>query len=154
MLMHIMFAYYVLPQLGLELPVFWASIAAISLNSAAYVSQIVKSGIMAVSSGQKEAAKALGFSPAQIAWYIVLPQAFCIVLPALGNEFITLIKDSSLASIIGVAELMREGNLIKSRTFDAISIYCAVALIYLVMTTTLSLCVNALEKRMNRHVKN
>jgi len=154
MLMHIMFAYYVLPQLGIELPVFWAAIAAISLNSAAYVSQIIKSGISAVSSGQKEAAKTLGFSSAQIAWYIVLPQAFRIVLPALGNEFITLIKDSSLASIIGVAELMREGSIIKSRTFDAISIYCAVALIYLVMTTTLSIFINQLEKRMNRHVKN
>ena len=89
----------------------------------------------------------------QITRYIVLPQAFRVVLPALGNEFITLVKDSSLASTIGVVELTKEAWFIRSRTFDALSIYCAVAIIYLVMTTTLSIIIAQLEKKMSRHVK-
>ena len=153
MLIQIAFAAYVLPELGLKLPLFWSAVLAISLNSAAYVSQIIRSGISSVSSGQLEAARTLGMSNMQITRYIVLPQAFRVVLPALGNEFITLVKDSSLASTIGVVELTKEAWFIRSRTFDALSIYCAVAIIYLVMTTTLSIIIAQLEKKMSRHVK-
>lgn len=154
MLIQITFAYFVLPQLGINFSAFWTAVLVIGLNSSAYISQIVKSGINSVSQGQLEAAHVLGLSKTQITRYIVLPQAFTVVLPALGNELIILLKDSSLASVIGVMELSKEGALIGSRTYDYITIYCAVALVYLLMTTVLSLCVDQLEKRMSRHVKN
>lgn len=152
MLIQILFAFYVLPQLGIKIPAFWAATLAIGFNSAAYISQIIRSGIASIGKGQIEAARVLGLSTMQITRYIVLPQAIRVVLPALGNEFITLIKDSSLASTIGVAELTREGALIRSRTLDAISVFCAIAAIYLIMTTTLSLLIAKLEQRMNHNV--
>lgn len=147
MLIQILCAYYVLPQIGIQIPAIWAAIIAIGLNSAAYISQIIRSGISSVSTGQIEAGKVLGLTTTQIARYIVLPQAFRVVLPALGNEFVTLIKDSSLASMIGVAELSRQGRLIISRTYDAISIFFAVAILYLIITTTISLIIAKLEQR-------
>ncbi len=153
MLIQITFAVYVLPELGLTLPKFWAAVLAIGCNSGAYISQIMRSGINSISSGQLEAAQVLGLSTLQTIWYIILPQAFRVVLPALGNEFITLVKDSSLASIVGVAELYREGSLIISRTYDQLTIYFALACIYLTITTTVSLIINHLEKRMN-HAQN
>jgi polar amino acid transport system permease protein len=152
MLIQIYFIFFLLPELGVKISAFWSAILAIGLNSGAYVSSIIRSGIAAVGRGQIEAAKVLGLNHLQIMRFIVLPQAVRVVLPALGNEFVTLIKDSSLASLIGVAELSREGSLIKSRTYDALSVYLAVALIYLVMTSLLSLALSRVEKRMNRHV--
>ncbi len=128
MLIQITFAYYVLPQLGLSLPAFWVAVVAIGLNSAAYVSQIIKSGIKSIGRGQMEAGKVLGLSPLQITRYVILPQAFRVVIPALGNEFITLVKDSSLA-------------------------FAAVAIIYLIITTTLSLVINWFEKKVNTHAQ-
>lgn len=147
MLIQILCAYYVLPQIGIQIPAIWAAIIAIGLNSAAYISQIIRSGISSVSIGQIEAGKVLGLTTTQIARYIVLPQAFRVVLPALGNEFVTLIKDSSLASMIGVAELSRQGRLIISHTYDAISIFLAVAILYLIITTAISLIIAKLEQR-------
>lgn len=153
MLVQITFMYFVLPEIGVTIPAFWTAVVAIGLNSSAYISQIVRSGIASVGNGQIEAGRVLGLSNIAIMRYIVLPQALRVVLPALGNEFITLIKDSSLASTIGVVELTKEGSIIRSQTFDVVTTYGGVALMYLVMTTALSLVVNALERRMNRHVK-
>jgi len=155
MLIQILFVYYLLPQLGIMLPTMWAAIIAIGLNSAAYISQVIKSGIASVSKGQLEAAQVLGFSKMQTIRYIILPQAIRVVLPALGNEFITLIKDSSLASIVGVAELTMEGRIIISRTYDAITVFFAIALIYLILTSFISFIVMKLEQRMmHTYVKN
>ena len=154
MLIQITFAYYVLPQFGIQFPAFLVAVIAIGLNSAAYVSQIIKSGIRSIGKGQIEAGRVLGLSNMQITRSIILPQAFRAMIPALGNEFITLIKDSSLASVIGVVELTKEGNFIRGRTFDALTVFAAVAFIYLIITTTLSLLINWFEQRMNRHVKN
>lgn len=154
MLIQIFIAAYMLPQLGIHLSLFWAATLAIGLNSSAYVSQIVKSGINSVGSGQTEAAHVLGFTPLQTIYYIIFPQAFRIILPALGNELITLIKDSSLASVIGVVELTKAGSIIRSTTYDAVSIFTVVALIYLVLTSLLSLLVSHLEARTSRYVKN
>lgn len=153
MLIQIMAAFYILPQLGILLPAFWVAVVAIGLNSAAYVSQIIKAGIRSIGKGQIEAGRVLGLSGMQITRFIVLPQAFRVVIPALGNEFITLVKDSALASVIGVVELTKEGIFIRGRTFDSITVFFAVACIYLIITTTLSLFINWLEKRMNRHVR-
>ena len=154
MLIQILFAFYLLPQLGITLPPILAAIIAIGLNSAAYISQVIKSGITSVSKGQIEAAQVLGFSKMQTTRYIILPQAMRVVLPALGNEFITLIKDSSLASIIGVAELTRQGQFIISRTFEVTTIFFAVAFLYLVLTSLVSFLIMKLEQRMQLHVKN
>lgn len=152
MLIQILFIYYVLPQFGLTLPPFWAASIAIGLNGCAYISQIVRSGINAVGKGQIEAAQALGFTKIKTIRYIVFPQAFRVALPALGNEVITLIKDSSLASIIGVMELTKEASIIRSRTYDAFSILLAVAIIYLVLTATISIFLKHYEKRLKRYV--
>lgn len=138
MLVQILFVYYVLPQFGITLAPLWAASSAIGLNSAAYISQIIYAGIKAVPKGQIEAALTLGFTERKLMRYIILPQSFRITLPALGNELVTLIKDSSLASIIGVMELTKEASIIRSRTYDAFSILLAVSLIYLVLTLTLS----------------
>src|SRR3990172_1767457 len=134
MLIQIAFGYFLLPKLGINIPAFWVAIIVIGLNSSAYVSQIIRSGISSVGKGQLEAAKVLGLTRWQTTRYIVLPQAISVVLPALSNEFVTMIKDSSLASTIGVMELTKEATLIRSRTLDAISIYASVMLCYLIMT--------------------
>ncbi len=152
MLIQILFVYYVLPQFGLNLPPFWAASLAIGLNSCAYMSQIIRAGINAVSKGQIEAAHTLGFTPIKTMRYIVLPQAFHVILPALGNELITLVKDSSLASIIGVMELTKEASIIRSRTYDAFSILLAVAVIYLLLTATISFCLRRYEVSVKKYV--
>ena len=154
MLIQLTFAFFVLPQIGITIPAFWTAVLAIGFNSGAYVSQIILSGIKSVSKGQLEAAQTLGFNKLQTTRYILLPQAIRTVIPALGNEFITLIKDSSLASTITVVELTKEGMRIQSTTFDALTAYTGVALFYLVMTTTLSLLMAYVQKRMNKHVEN
>lgn len=151
MLIQIVFASLMLPQFGIS--AFWTAIIAIGLNSAAYISQVLRTGIASVSKGQIEAAKVLGFSTQDTIQYIILPQALRTTLPALGNEFVTLIKDSALASIIGVTELTKQANFVKSRTFDAITVYFAVAILYLILTSTVSFFVARLEKRMNIHAQ-
>jgi His/Glu/Gln/Arg/opine family amino acid ABC transporter permease subunit len=153
MLIHILCAFYVLPQLGIRLDILSTAIIAIGLNSAAYISQVIRSGISSVGKGQIEAAKVLGFSSFDTARYIILPQALRVVLPALGSEFITLVKDSALASTIGVAELSKQGKLIISTTYDGITIFFAITLIYLMITSTISFIFSCLEKRMSYHVK-
>ena len=138
MLIQILFIYYCLPELGVTIPPFWAATLALGLNSGAYISQIIVSGMNAVPKGQKEAAFCLGLTHIQTLRLIVFPQAFRIALPALGNEFVTLVKDSSLASVIGVMELSKEGSMIRSRTYDGFSILLAVSLIYLFLTALIS----------------
>ncbi len=150
MLIQILFAFYVLPQLGITIPAFWTAVITIGLNSGAYVSQVIRAGIRSVSKGQLEAAQVLGFSTLQTTRYILLPQAIRTVIPALGNEFIILVKDSSLASVIPVVELTREGARIISVTFDALTMYTGVAVIYLIMTSILSLVFSKLEKRITK----
>lgn len=151
MLVQIFFMFFVLPQLGIRIAPFWVAIVAIGINSSAYISNVIRAGILSVARGQLEAAYTLGLTRLQTIQYIVLPQAIRVVLPSLGNEFVTLIKDSSLASVIGVYELAKTGNLIISRHYDAISIYIAIAAIYLLMTIPLTLLINHLETRMRHH---
>jgi polar amino acid transport system permease protein len=152
MLIQIAFIYFLLPELGFRFSEIWSAIIAIGLNSSAYVSQIIRSGVNAVSVGQREAAHVLGLNHMQTIRFIILPQAIRTVLPALGNELITLVKETSLASTIGVMELSKTGIFCTSRTFDAIGVYGIVAAIYLVITSILTLLVYYLEQRMNRNV--
>ena len=151
MLIQILFIYYVLPQFGMLLDPFWAASLAIGLNSSAYISQIILSGINGVPKGQIEAAYTLGFTPFKTMYHIIFPQAFRLTLPSLCNEMITLVKDSSLASIIGVMELSKEASIIRSRTYDPFSVLLAVAIIYLSITAALSFCIKRYAKRIEKY---
>lgn len=155
MLLQIMFFFLMLPYLGIHISPLTTAIIAIGINSSAYISQIVRSGIESVSHGQIEAAATLGLSRYDTTRYIVLPQALRIVLPALGNEFITLIKDSSLASTIGVLELYKRGDIIVSQAYNALAIYTIVGLMYLCMTSLVSLLFLNLEHSyQKKHARN
>jgi arginine/lysine/histidine transport system permease protein len=151
MLTQVVFAALILPTLGIPISRFWAVVFAIGLNSSAYIAHVIAAGIKSISKGQIEAAQTLGFSHLQIMRFIILPQAIRTVIPALGNEFITLVKDSSLASIVGIQELTKEGEIIASQTYDALSIYVAVGICYLIITTILTALVNHIEQRINIH---
>lgn len=148
LLVQISIVYFGLPQLGIQLAPYPAAITALGLNSGAYIAEIVRAGIQSIPKGQYEAARSLGLNHWQTMRYVILPQAFKNILPALGNEFITLTKDSSLASVIGVAELMRAGQFVISRTFQTFSIYMGIALIYFIMTFVISRLVRYIERRM------
>ncbi|MFA5522762.1 MAG: amino acid ABC transporter permease [Tissierellales bacterium] len=128
----------------------FAAVIAFGLNSAAYVAEIVRSGIMSVDIGQTEAGRSLGFTYGKTMTYIVLPQAFKNILPALGNEFIVLVKETSIAGYIAIADLTKGGEYIRSRTYDAFMPLIAVALIYLGIVMFLTYLVNKLEKRLSR----
>jgi len=147
LLVQIFIVYFGLPSLGLRLTPYLSAVSALGINSGAYVAEIVRAGIQSVPKGQYEASRSLGMTHGQTMRYIILPQAFRNILPALGNEFIAMTKDSSLASIIGVTELMRTGQIVISRTFQSFSIYGGVAVIYFAMTFTMSRIVRWIEKK-------
>ena len=121
---------------------------AFGLNSAAYVAEIVRSGIMSIDEGQFEAGRSLGFNYVQTMWHIILPQAIKNILPALGNEFIVLLKETSVAGYIGVIDLTKGGDIIRGRTFSAFMPLIAVALIYLIMVIFLEKLLAGLENRL------
>lgn len=155
MLIQITFMYVVVfpalkTHLGLDLPDLAIAIIAIGVNSGAYLCEVIRVGIQSVPQGQIEAAQVLGLSRAQIRRYIVLPQAVRVILPALGNEFITLIKDSCLASMIGVMELFKTSKQIIAQTYAALPVYLITALTYLILTTTVAAGVHYLERRWRR----
>lgn len=118
------------------------------INSGAYVAEIVRSGIMSIDNGQFEAGRSLGFSYGKTMWYIILPQAFKNVLPALANEFIVLLKETSICGYIGLMDLTRGGDIIRSRTYEAFLPLIAVALIYLALVMILTYFVRLLERRL------
>lgn len=127
---------------------FIAAVICFGLNSGAYVAEIVRGGIMSVDIGQTEAGRSLGFNYMQTMFYIVFPQAFKAVLPALANEFVVLLKETSIAFYIGIGDLMYSGNAIRAATYSAFMPLVAVAIIYLVMVIGLSKLVSLLERRL------
>lgn len=127
-----------------------AAIICFGLNSGAYVCEIVRGGIMSVDNGQMEAGRSLGFNYVKTMWYIVIPQAFKAVLPALANEFIVLLKETSVVGYIGLNDLTRGGNIIKSKTYSAFMPLVIVAIIYLVIVVILSKLVGLLERRLRK----
>lgn len=126
----------------------FVAVMAFGLNSGAYVAEIFRSGIMSIDGGQFEAGRSLGFNYVQSMRYIVMPQAFKNVLPALGNEFIVLLKETSVAGYIALQDLTKGGDIIRSRTYDAFMPLIAVAIIYLVMVLIFTKLVNMLERRL------
>lgn len=125
-----------------------AAIIAFGINSGAYVAEIFRSGIMAVDKGQFEAGRSLGFNYTKTMWYIILPQAFKNVLPALGNEFIVLLKETSISGYIALQDLTKGADIIRSQTYAAFVPLAAVALIYLSIVMLLSFFINKLERRL------
>ncbi|HFI0352444.1 TPA: amino acid ABC transporter permease [Streptococcus suis] len=125
-------------------------IIVISMNSAAYVSETIRAGINAVPKGQLEAAYSLGIRPKQAMRYVIMPQAIKNILPALGNEFVTIVKDSSLLSTIGVIELWNGAQTVATTTYLTQSPLIFAALYYLMMTSILTLGIQALEKKLNK----
>lgn len=124
------------------------AILAFGINSGAYVAEIFRSGIMSIDNGQFEAGRSLGFNYVQTMIYIVMPQAFKNVLPALGNEFISLLKETSVSGYIAIQDLTKGGDIIRSRTYDAFMPLIAVALVYLVLVMIFTKLVNMLERRL------
>lgn len=126
----------------------FVAVMTFGINSGAYVAEIVRSGIMSVDNGQMEAGRSLGFNYTQTMWYVIMPQAFKNVLPALVNEFIVLLKETSICGYIGLMDLTRGGDIIRSRTYEAFFPLIAVAIIYLVIVMLLTAFVNRLERRL------
>ena len=124
---------------------------AFGINSGAYVAEILRGGIMSVDNGQFEAGRSLGFNYAQTMIYIIIPQVFKSVLPTLCNEFIVLLKETSIAGYVGVMDLTKAGDLIRGRTFSAMMPLIAVALIYLVLVVVLTFLVGKLERRLRKN---
>jgi len=148
LLVQIFLIYFALPiLLGTRIDPFIAAITACSINSGAYVAEIFRAGIQSIDKGQMEAGRSLGMTWPQTMRHIILPQAFKRVIPPLGNEFIAMLKDSSLVSVIGFEELTRRGQLIIARTYGSFEIWLTVALIYLIMTLAISRLVAYFERR-------
>ena len=142
--LQLMIIYYVIFK-SVDVSVVLVGILTFGINSGAYVSEIIRAGIQSIPIGQTEAGYALGLKYDQVMKYIVLPQALKNVLPALGNEFITLVKETSIGAYIGIIELTKASDIIASRTYDYFFPLIIVAIIYLIITLGLSKCVNKLE---------
>ncbi len=134
LLLQIFYIYYVLPLAGIALESFTAGVIALSLNYAAYLSEVFRSGIVAVPNGQREAAWSLGLPARETMTRVILPQAVRLVIPAVGNYFVALFKDSALVSVIALTELLRAGQLLAASTYKHFEIYTLVALIYLAIS--------------------
>ncbi|WP_374212447.1 amino acid ABC transporter permease [Tissierella sp. MB52-C2] len=137
--------------MGVNMDGFLAALIAVSLNSAAYIAEIIRSGIQSIDKGQAEASRSLGISHKQTMRHIILPQAIKNILPALGNEFVTLIKETSVASTIGVADLMYASKIVQSNSFQPFNPLIIVAVIYFIFTFTLSQLIGLLERRLSHN---
>lgn len=158
LMVQLMFIFYGLPMIGVTFPSvsfipdfdrFAAGIVAMSLNSCAYVAEIIRSGIQAVDSGQMEAARSVGFSSGEAMRLVVLPQAIRNILPALGNEFVTVIKESSIVSVIGIADLMFRTNDVIAVTYKNLECLAVAALCYFVLTFVSGRAVSLAERKLS-----
>ena len=129
----------------------WVAIITFGINSGAYVAEVIRSGIMAIDAGQTEAGRSLGFSKVQTMWLIILPQAFKNILPAIGNEMIALLKETSVAGYVAVIELTKAGNQIKNTTYDQINPILLVAVVYLVMVVGLTKLLSIFERSLRKN---
>ncbi|MBL4937208.1 amino acid ABC transporter permease [Clostridium sp. YIM B02515] len=149
LMVQIFIIYYALPDLiGVNLPEMVSAVLALSINSGAYVAEVIRAGIQAVDKGQMEASRSLGMPYGMAMRYIIIPQAIKNILPALGNEFITVIKESSVVSVIGIKELMYNADTVRGNTFRAFEPLIIAALMYFVMTFTLSKLMGRFERRL------
>lgn len=149
LLVQIFIVYYGIPgMLRISVDRWSAGIFALALNSSAYVAEIVRAGIQSIDRGQTEAAVASGLTPVQRLRYIILPQAFRRIIPPLGNEFIAMLKDSSLVAVISLEELLRRSQLVVTSTYKPFEIYILAAIMYLAMTSVISWIISLIENRL------
>ena len=149
-LVQLFYIYFVFPEIGIQLSAFEAGVIGLGFAYSCYMAEVFRSGIEGVDPGQVEAAQSLGMSRVKILWRVVLPQAFKIALPPYGNICIMLIKDTSQASIITVAELSFQSKVIAASTFKNAEVFTLVALFYLALCVPLIVIVGRLEKRFGR----
>ncbi|MNO83437.1 putative glutamine ABC transporter permease protein GlnM [compost metagenome] len=149
LLIVVFFFYLGLPTLGIALNGFVSGTLGLMVYTAAFIAESIRAGIQAVPSGQTEAARATGLSYLQTTIHVILPQAIKIVLPSIGNQFINLVKNSSILAVVAGMDLMYYADLINSDTFLPVTVYTFVALFYLVLTVPLSFAVLYMEKRFN-----
>lgn len=147
-IVQLFYIYFVLPDFGVQLSAFQAGVVGLGIAYSAYQAENFRAGIAAVDPGQREAALALGMRPARLMRRVVLPQALRIALPPYGNTLVMMLKDSSLVSTITVAEMTRAGQLIASSTFQNMTVYTLVALLYLAMSLPLVAALRQLEGRL------
>jgi polar amino acid transport system permease protein len=147
LLIQLFLIYFGLPSLGLNLPAFSAGVIGLAINSSGYVGEIVRGGIEAVPKGQWEASQVLGLSYLKTMRHIILPQAIRNMLPAFGNEFVTLIKESSLLSTLAITELTMVGQQVRSVTYASFETFILVGLIYLFLTSFIGLMLGIVEKK-------
>ena len=140
--------FFGLPHFGVNFPAFFCGIVGMGIYSGAYVSEIVRGAIQSVDRGQMEAARSLGMPHWTAMREIVVPQAVIRMIPALGNEFIALIKNSSLVSLLTIADLMHEGQKIISTSYRSLEVYLAIALVYFVLTNLTGLALRTVERRL------
>jgi polar amino acid transport system permease protein len=140
--------FFGLPHFGLYFPAFFCGIVGMGIYSGAYVSEIVRGAVQSVEPGQMEAARSLGMSYWRAMREVVVPQAVVRMIPPLGNEFIALIKNSSLVSLLTIADLMHEGQKIISTSYRSLEVYLAIALVYFVLTNVTGLALRAVERRL------
>ncbi|MDD3894445.1 MAG: amino acid ABC transporter permease [Syntrophomonadaceae bacterium] len=150
LLVQLFFIYYGLPSAGIVMDAFTAAVIGLALNGGAYMSEAVRASILSVPVGQEEAAFSLGYTRPEAIWHIILPQAFRVAIPPLMNGFSSMLKETSLVSVISITELTRTGNLIYSRTARPFEIYLALGLFYFVMTFTVVLLAKQIEKKEKR----
>lgn len=148
LLVVVMFFFVVLPMYGFKIDGVTAGVIGLTLYTSAFVADAVRAGIEGINKGQMEAGRSTGLTYLQAMRYIVLPQAFRLVIPPLGNQFINLIKNSSILAMVAGADLMYQGDLIASTTFNTIGTYTLIGLLYLVLTLPLSYLMKYLENRL------
>ena len=153
LLVQLFVIFYGLPSLGIVLSPFVSGVLGLSLCQGAYNSEIVRAAILSVPSGQWEAAKALGMTRAQTYMRIVIPQAARTAVPSLGNQFIGLTKDTSLAGMLTIPELLQTGQQITAVVYEPLALYLEVAFVYLLMNSALTVLQSKLEKRLSKHVQ-
>ena len=134
-----------LPQVGIRLGVVTSALLTLTLNETAYLSEIIRSGFMGVPAGQREAAISLGCPPWLVIWKVLLPQAFRLMIPPLGNSVNGLLKATSITSVISMEELMRRSQMLMQQKFDVLEVFCCAAVLYLMMTTVWGLIQRQLE---------
>lgn len=149
-IVQLFYIYFVLPEFGIQLSAMQAGVVGLGIAYSAYQAEILRAGIQAIDHGQIEAAESIGMRGMMIMRRVVLPQAFRIALPPYGNTMVMMLKDSSLVSTITVAEMTRQGQLIASSTFENMTVYTLVALLYLSMSLPLSFALRRLEARLAR----
>lgn len=147
MIVQLFYIYFVMPDIGINLTALQAGIIGLGVGYSAYQAENIRAGIEAIDKGQIEAAHSIGMSDALVMRRVILPQAIRIILPPFGNTVIMMLKDSSLVSTITVAELTRQGQLIASSTFDNMTVFTLVALMYLTLSLPLTYLTRHLEKR-------